>query len=441
MASSHNRFPEILALSATLALTGCTAAEAIQPPSTPVETNTKASTPTEYFSQGEFIDPCTPETPGYTFYSNESKRELADECSSIYKAGRVALVNYNVPLPVAEKLAEKTEYLISAATNDYINLDIHVVEPSQEARDMFQAANPDNCMDLEDTEQYGSAIANFVMPEILNESDYVVGLTPATDCLSPNPHTGRQGISSPLLGNRFLEVLDADPAASHPEGEMFADDALILTHELLHNLGLGHAGILQLPRENNPIALDALTYESSIELDLDALITTGYYDEYGDSINTQGNGAMSFSDTEIREKTHNRIQRERLHWPDYLTQSDLTPNEQIVGSTETLLDTSNPDAFASVELPTPVKLNSGPNTPTHSFSKFAVLPSEAIAINEQGSVEKIYRTDLYLTNKEGDTVRLGQVPSTTPHWNLLIGGKIVSINFSDTGVALSATAQ
>jgi hypothetical protein len=212
----------------------------------------------------------------------------------------------------------------------------------------------------------------------------------------------------------------------------------------MHNLGLGHAGELATPSEDDPLRSMTPSGEPFIELDLDALIARGRYEEYGDYINTQGNSATSFSDTEISLKSLNAIQRDRLRWPTYVTAPDTARKEQAITGIDTLLNTSDPEAFATLDLTTPIQLTAAQgdaiatSAPTHSFSKLAIIASGALARDRQGTTSMDYRTELFLTNNRGDTVRLGYVDDNTPDWSFHIGGKVVSLNYSEAGLSAIA---
>lgn len=447
MRSSHNRLPEVLALSTALALTGCTANDNDTPMPAPTGSTLDTQTLNKYFQDKGLIDPCDPLVLDTTQLSQERKQNQANDCSLIYKTGRVALINYDVPLPVAEDLANRAEDLIRQTTENYINLDITVVEPSEQARDRFKTINPENCYKLStnnsaDLIQFGSVIANATMPDSLNDKDYVVGLTSASECGTTDRRTARQGVSIPQLGNRFLEVLYANQGATHPEGEPFLDDAVTLTHELMHNLGLGHAGDLTFPEQNNPFSSEQTVPQSHIDLDLDALISQGAYEEYGDSTNSQGASAPSFSDAEQRELRQNNIQRERLHWPDYVISPNQPRKEQVISSPEIRLNTTDPAAFAIVELSSQIELfDANPKSTPQFFSQLAIVASETSPAQGENTSTKTYRMELFLVNALGYTVRLGNLPETTISWTISLGGKIISLNSTADGLIASATDQ
>lgn len=434
MRSSHNRFPEALALSTALILTGCTVNDNEPPTPPPSDMRIDNDTLTQYYREHRHDDPCNPTLLDIPKQDQQGIEKAAVDCAHIYKMGTVALVNYDVPLPVAEKLAERTEALIRQASNDEISLDISVVEPSQLARDKFKEAIPDNCYDLSGNNiaQYGSAIADFTMPDKLNDKDYVVSLTSAIECGSINRHAGRQGLSLSALGNRFVEVLDADPAMSHPEGTPFLDDAATVTHELFHNLGLGHAGNISFPTDKNPFGFENVP-SAQMDIDLDALLAVSQYNEYGDNANTQGNNATIYSDAEFPIVRLNAIQRERLHWTKYATSSTQPRKEQSVNETSTRLDTTDTQSFATIDLAQPIQLTDPDSSPQPQlFQKLAIIPNK---------MNDVYNTELFLTNTTGFTVRIGTIHEITPNWNISLGGKLISINYTNDGLFAKAIDQ
>ena len=434
MRSSHNRLPEVLAFSTALALTGCTVNNNDTPP-TPPPSDVRIDNDTirQYFQERDLVDPCNPLILDAPNADRQTQEKQADACEHIYKMGSVALVNYDVPAPVAENLATRTEALIRQASNDKITLDISVVEPSQLARDKFKEANPDNCYDLSSgglaTQKSSSVIANFTMPDKLNDKDYIAGLTSTVECGNTQ---NTQGVSLQQLGNRFLEVLNADPAASHPEGAPFRDDAVILAHELFHNLGLGHAGSISFPDDESPFGFENVPSLRK-DIDLDALLAKSQYKEYGDHSNTQGNNAIIYSDDEFPIVQLNDIQRERLRWTQYAGTPDQPRKEQSINETEAQLNTSDPEAFASVQLAEPVQLDD-PETTANSqlFSHLAIIP---------GEMNGGYNTELFLTNTAGFTARIGTIHDITPAWNITVGGKVISLNYTNNGLFAKALDQ
>ena len=432
---SHNRFPEVLALSTALALSGCTVNDNNEVPTPPpTDVVIDSDSLTQYFNSKNLEDPCQPTILDNSRLDQQIKEKQASDCANIYKMGTVALVNYDVPLPVAEKLASRTEELISQATDDEIKLDISVVEPTQLARDKFKAANPENCYDLKTTDsaniaRFSSVIANFTMPDKLNDKDYVASLTSTMEC---GDAQNTQGVSLQQLGNRFLEVLNANPAASHPEGTASRDDAVILAHELFHNLGLGHAGSISFPVGESPFGFENVP-SSQMDIDLDALLAVSQYSEYGDHSNTQGNNAIIYSDNEFPIVRLNDIQRERLRWTQYASSPDQPRKEQLISETETKLNTSDPEAFASIQLAEPVQL-ADPETTAKSqlFSHLAIIPNE---MNDTSN------TELFLTNTAGFTARIGTIHDITPSWNISLGGKLISLNYTSSGLFVKATNQ
>jgi hypothetical protein len=438
MRSSHNRLPEVLAFSTALALTGCTVNDSDTPPtSPPSDVRIDNAAITQYFQERDLDDPCNPSILDAPNANREVQEKQADACEHIYKMGKVALVNYDVSTPVAENLAARTEALIRQASDDKITLDLTVVEPSQLARDKFKEANPDNCYNLSNgvanAAELGSVIANFTMPDKLNNMDYVVGLTSAVDCKNTTDrHRGMQGFSLASHGNRFIEILDADPAASHPEGAPFLNDASNLTHELFHNLGLGHAGGISYPTDENPFGFEQVGGPQK-DIDLDTLLQRSQFNEYGDFSNTQGNNATLYSDNEAPIVRLNNIQLERLNWPEYIHSPESPRKEQLIGEIETKLDTTDPLAFASVPLARQVELIDPENNPKPQlFSKLAIISRTWNGTSQ---------AELFLTNNTGFTARLGSINELVPNWNITVGGKLISLNYTNDGLHAKATDQ
>ena len=142
------------------------------------DTNAESSNPLRNFRS--LSSDCIPtETLELTDQAQQQAEAL--ECKAVYEDMDVAIVNYALDEDAAEAIAKSLEARVEDMTARVMNLEVNVITPSDEAIALHAEESPDNCIDYTKEADYGSYIANAVMPE-LNAYDSIVGLEAMPSC-------------------------------------------------------------------------------------------------------------------------------------------------------------------------------------------------------------------------------------------------------------------
>ncbi|HSW98591.1 MAG TPA: hypothetical protein VLF71_02020 [Candidatus Saccharimonadales bacterium] len=209
--------------------------------------------------------------------TDQEEHDNAARCATAMKGAKVALVTFGVSAPEAQKLAAGTAELVHRVTEGLITLDVTVVPASPEAVQALAAAASPDCVDTQQVAHMASAAADQTMPQ-LAAADFVLAANSAPSCSRKIA-----GVADYNSGRRA----DIYGAGSNPPV-----DAENAAHELLHDFGLGHAG-LQTPDSNN-VRLRYTGKGTSVDLRT-YLTQQSTFAEYGMPGDIMGGGGTTFA--------------------------------------------------------------------------------------------------------------------------------------------------
>jgi hypothetical protein len=353
-----------------------------------------------------------------------SQLRYAAECLKTYHHGKVALIDYDMNASQAQQLAGNIETRIKAATNSLITLDVSVVPASNEAKRLFTTdTQTADCLSVDDTSNWGSYVAEKTMPRLAGY-DLLLSETNLKSC-----NDQADGVAEP--GTKYAQIFNAnrlDGKVTHKGNGIMTtttehnDITTVAVHELLHEYGLGHAGILTStdgPGGYNSF-LDAYVADTkrNVTINLETYLKKGDYSEYGDDagsvINIMGDATHESLKQLLAQEGLNAIQLDRLRKPYRITTGTAdTQVRDLTTSPMTLSSQSDPNSFGSyafkqgLPVPAPKSSEQGSSTvpPEGTFDRLVFLPS----FESHPTSKSFIGTDVYLTTDDSDmsTVSLG----------------------------------
>jgi hypothetical protein len=177
------------------------------------------------------------EAPVLTNFSANTNHEQGAKDAERYlksKDSRLVLVNFSSTSPAeVEQLAERIEEAVPEVTAGTVKVDVDVVQASPEAKQLYNAHNPNHVFNPGDDKNYGSVMAAAVMPDLNQEYNSIIALT---DSHFPQDGTAAEnngGLS--LSGGKYADIMDV--AGTEP---LTTENRTL--HELFHTvLRLQHA--------------------------------------------------------------------------------------------------------------------------------------------------------------------------------------------------------
>jgi hypothetical protein len=217
----------------------------------------------------------------------------AERCAAMMKHGRIALVSAGLDPSVAKRLAKDTEKQISVASFGMIDVDIVPVKATPKALEEFSGSQSVKaCVNIEDNSTWLSYESNTSDPK-LDDYDIVAGVSTVKACKIGGDFPNTRGVFEPAIGGRFVEVMNAkNELPKDIKPQMISGlpteiqyDADVLTHEIFHGFGLGHANGLVLPYDQ-PQLYDVMGRKKPVNLL--HMMRDSEFIEYGDSSNIMG---------------------------------------------------------------------------------------------------------------------------------------------------------
>lgn len=311
--------------------------------------------PTEPFEHGIFpveenYSPCTttydPADTPESFRNYTAERNAAD-CETIMRSGRVALVNVaGLDPEVVQALATTTEITLTETTHGAVNVSVDVVEPTERLRSEYNEFTSDGCINVE-TEDVPRTIGR-LMPNTYQNYDFVIAANEVGGCeIDGTPlnyagtyHGGKQinlyGIENRVPGPPVIEYLDE----SHTSRQItYPDDypADAAGHEILHELGLGHASrLVHDSATGEGILNKTWADDTDPNIALSDIIKTGQIAEYGDPTSVMASPLIGYGYTdETRNLSYaiNPIQTDMLQWPQNLA-GERHSNQRLLATGE-----------------------------------------------------------------------------------------------------------
>ena len=237
-------------------------------PTLTTSTDTANTTPSPFSLQAK-ADPntgCDYRNMHLGLFLNDTDPETAHHnafnCQVIMGNMAVAMVNYtNAPAKDLEYLTQDVQTQLYDASDGMIDIKtFDIINASSTARSEFeQRLSNDGCEESTDRSSWGSKIADDAMPN-LSKYDRIIAITNSPDC------AGWGGIGT--LNDKYAEVygyINTDYSGRE------AFETHVISHELLHTLGLGH---------NSTIGLDGDTDESK-DRNITTFTIDGSVNEYG----------------------------------------------------------------------------------------------------------------------------------------------------------------
>lgn len=337
----------------------------------------------------------------------EEMTELARDCQDIQQDGRIAVVTFGgIDVQRTETMAQRVEHTLATATEGIITPELIIVPASDEAEQKVNKAAADGCLNSKDNAEYGSVLADSVMPE-LRSYDIILGVTGKIAC---NGVAGSSVASKGRHADLYDYAIDFHPQTDEAQKVRmrFNGDVNTSAHELLHDFGLGHYGGFE------PASGTNLTQASNVNpahFDLTDYLEAGTYNEYHLGDNIMGvvltNAETIYCDSPL--------QTDRLSWPAQQL-GEAEPAITVTAGQTITLDgkAAQQDKFVTVPLEAPLALtDSATSESTHGqtgtrlFNNLVAVPLAA----GSDSDPFVSAVDLYLDDSR-NIVNLGKLIMT-----------------------------
>jgi hypothetical protein len=205
----------------------------------------------------------------------------ARRCEAAMSSGSVALVNFGLPAEVATGAAQLMVETLPKF-NENLGMSVTVVTASPAATKRFDGhlAAKGGCADPKNPLEFAAGAAESTMPELAGY-DFIIGFTGAKAC-KPDLN----GLSNGYGGRRADVYLGANGEGKAPAEQLETQKragGMLSAHELMHLLGLGHAGTISGGEE--AAGLENADAYLGHDFDLGAYLKTAYYEPYGDISN------------------------------------------------------------------------------------------------------------------------------------------------------------
>ncbi len=280
-------------------------------------------------------------------------KELATRCAAALGDGRVALVVFDGVNKSKEELdvmADEIEDIVDDYTDGIFSIDAEVVEASGDAEKKREdTLGGDSCVRPVD-HQSTAAVADETMPE-LREYDFIIGLDPRASCTIVLQGLADDGRHADVYMGGLLGMLQ------NKEEFVAGPASAAAAHELLHELGIGHDGIIK-------------TLSPAIEfggtLDVKALAE-------GKEIELTGKaGSVMSNSFYLKSVTPNPLHLERLRWPDRV--QGARPYASEISSEGVTLGAANYDGeFFTLRLKEPFEFDGYES----AFNGLAIVPKRS----------------------------------------------------------------
>ncbi len=344
-----------------------------------------------------------------TFYSTEAEAAQQKEAAADFSNPEVAVVAFDINTVDTIILAKDIETALETTAHDFIDIDMTIVEPNNDALAMYEASTEMGCIDAVKPKHLTSYLAKEAMPE-LAKYDKVLTLNAAPVC---DPALGRAfgvlgdtadvyNVSNELNSNGDLKTSNLFKA---PDA-----DAMITTgvavHEMLHLFGLGHSGILTPSEEDSTESESGLFVftenAATISVDIAAIAKKNSYNEYGDT------GIMGSSVYSPQHYELSVVQKYGLDWANRaLGDSTVIQVKEPKHGVMTFEEGDRDTSIGIIELKTPVTVKN--DTLERPFDKVAIVPSSCTNDQAVACATNPYKAELYLMNDKNDSIRLGEL--------------------------------
>jgi hypothetical protein len=370
---------------------------------------------------------------------------LAQSCAAEYRNSSIALVNYSLDAPAAERIASDLEQDISRVTEGIVSVDVTVVSPTEQARQAFDHANSArDCVSATSLEFFGTYAADKAMPE-LAQYDKIIAESDEKSCVE-----GVHAVTDIAQG-RYVEMFDS--LTDDNERSVKPEQRFTALHETLHLYGLKHAGTLFDQGLGLGDYARQIEQDARYSINLNEYIENSQYKEYGDtfSCNVMSNDCVQPNPDENRQL--NTIQRNQLLLPERLANPDTTTLERIVEAETIRFDAATPqDTFATLRINEDVHLsNLKDDDPlSNTMTNFNNLHFIPIIKNTADNQSVISDVEVYLSGSGTidqkimsglDTVALGQLSlaegTDETTYDVTIDDQVVSITFGNGGVSIT----
>ena len=430
----------------SLVLTGCTTAPDNDSAPTSAPEPTPTSTVLEAFNPIEAE--CNPESALKFVGSNDAYVDSeAEACLDVYENADIALINYSLDSDTAKTFAADVEAAIEQATRDDIKPTITIIEPSQEAMDLY-AKNTDDCAEITDLDDYGSFVADAVMPE-LRKYDKLLAVSNTQSC-----NDAAIGVANGTY-HRYAEVFEINDsleaiAANNGKTTIekketggltvtssIENPVLTAVHEVLHTFGMGHSG------DVTGSGTDMFSYLRSNENDAtvqsDNLDLTKFFEksDYSEYIYDDVMG----SPEELPDgATLNALQMSLLEWPQQILGKETKTTLVEVTDKPVSFDAENATSLvAMIKLDTPLPFPQGKGS---SYSAGDSQIYDRIAfIGNTFNDGTFYAVDAYVVGNDGNIISLGTMSvedrAETTHYRLTVEGAVISVDASADNVKVS----
>jgi len=386
------------------------------------DTNAESSNPLRNFRS--LSSDCIPtETLELTDQAQQQAEAL--ECKAVYEDMDVAIVNYALDEDAAEAIAKSLEARVEDMTARVMNLEVTVITPSDEAIALHAQESPDNCIDYTKEADYGSYIANAVMPE-LNAYDSIVGLEAMPSC---NETVG--GVASG--GHyRYAEAFNVSDE-SNP-----AIVTTIAAHELLHLYGIGHSGALH--NEDTDISDWFQRRESQhiTSLDIPTYVAGGSYAEY------QSAEVMGYpTDTPEYDKL-NPIHISELLWPfrELDTENFYDETKNLANGDVSFYRGTSFTTIASLDISAPFDLptsTDGISDHGETHKKASQLAFTPVYFENGNDIAGV---KVQLVTDDNSVISLGgvyvPVNEKSAHYEFVVGEQTVTVNLNHDSAFITA---
>jgi hypothetical protein len=339
---------------------------------------------------------CQEPEAGSTPEPDEARR-----CADALKAGTLAVVNYGVPSDVVKIVDGQLGGLLNTATNGKANLRVVGVNASSTAKaQLSEAVGIKGCIDNRKRAQYGSQIADITMPE-LHQYNFILALSNERACVA--------GVGGSTMGGRHADMFLGNLQNYKQHGQLPRGVLDLSVHEVGHELGLGHAGVVSTRQEGNSLTdIAGLGNEMGKPLDLLAYLKGDIvYEEYGDIENIMG---IIPSPDYVQP---NIIQEAQLSWPEVVLEGEQANPAKQLGEEAVIFDEQacSRGEFATVELRGRITLNDS-NTKKNTEGEGGTQKFTSLVVAPHIAGGKNYGIELYLVTESGAYARLGGLGNT-----------------------------
>jgi len=398
---NHNLRPVFVAAACagTLVLTACAPPET-PPPNYPTAVMTPTSAPN--YRSDLPAGPCSLDAPA----SSNQSESIDDTCIKAYANTKIAVVNYDLAPDTANSYIQGVTGNLIRATNGLLHPTLQIIPASQATKEKIAASAPKDsqgvkCVNDQDLKTFVSAEASKTMPE-LDGFDFIVGLSTMSNC--------DRTAGGLTIRGRYTDIFDP-PWANDTQ----ATKENVMTHELLHDVALGHAAKLDCKINDGPLILNAP--ESPAIADLTPCLGGVYtYDEYGEAGEPLGS-----PDHGVKL---NPIHLNELAWP-MIAKGTVNSKERLLGvnSSQKISDTdAQAGTFSTFRLEAPVTLNEGTTSKgekgdagqSHNFDEVAIVPTTS-SRDIHGKLTALHMdgVDLYLMGDGNTTAYMGSPDTFT----------------------------